>query len=135
MNVDEMSVKVTADMPTAVLSSFDENSMGAALVRRLNITTGEVTSDTKMILIKGEDIKNRPLTEWLEAAKIYLQGGYIAVEKPRNAHLVEVAEQLSTKLEQATIELMTELMTELLCLQLEKLPLSAEHALEMVSFC
>ena len=25
--------------------------------------------------------------------------------------------------------------TELLCLQLEKLPLSAEHALEMVSFC
>ena len=25
--------------------------------------------------------------------------------------------------------------TQLLCLQLEKLPLSAEHALEMVSFC
>lgn len=25
--------------------------------------------------------------------------------------------------------------TELLCLQLEKLPLIAEHALEMVSFC
>ena len=108
MNVDEMSVKVTADMPTAVLSSFDENSMGAALVRRLNIKTNEVTSDTKMILIKGEDIKNRPITEWMQAAKIYLQGGYIAVEKPHNAHLVEVAEQLSTKLEQATIELMTQ---------------------------
>ena len=108
MNVDEMSVKVTADMPTAVLSSFDENSMGAALVRRLNIKTNEVTSDTKMILIKGEDIKNRPVTEWMQAAKIYLQGGYIAVEKPHNAHMVEVAEQLSTKLEQATVELMTE---------------------------
>ena len=108
MNVDELNVKVTADMPTAVLSSFDENSMGAALVRRLNTTTGEVTSDTKMILIKGEDIKSRPITEWMQAAKIYLQGGYIAVEKPRNAHLVEVAEQLSTKLEQATIELMTQ---------------------------
>ena len=108
VNVDEMSVKVTADMPTAVLSSFDENSMGAALVRRLNITTGEVTSDTKMILIKGEDIKSRPITEWMQAAKIYLQGGYIAVEKPHNAHLVEVAEQLSTKLEQATVDLMTE---------------------------
>ena len=108
VNVDEMSVKVTADMPTAVLSSFDENSMGAALVRRLNIKTNEVTSDTKMILIKGEDIKNRPITEWMQAAKIYLQGGYIAVEKPHNAHLVEVAEQLSTKLEQATVELMTE---------------------------
>ena len=57
VNVDELNVKVTADMPTAVLSSFDENSMGAALVRRLNIKTNEVTSDTKMILIKGEDIK------------------------------------------------------------------------------
>ena len=108
MNVDELNVKVTADMPTAVLSSFDENSMGAALVRRLNIKTNEVTSDTKMILIKGEDIKNRPITEWFQAAKIYLQGGYIAVEKPRNAHMVEVAEQLSTKLEQATVELMTQ---------------------------
>ena len=108
MNVDELNVKVTADMPTAVLSSFDENSMGAALVRRLNITTGEVTSDTKMILIKGEDIKNRPVTEWFQAAKIYLQGGYIAIEKPHNAHMVEVAEQLSTKLEQATVELMTQ---------------------------
>ena len=108
MNVDELSVKVTADMPTAVLSSFDDNSMGAALVRRLNIKTNEVTSDTKMILIKGEDIKNRPVTEWMQAAKIYLQGGYIAVEKPHNAHMVEVAEQLSTKLEQATIELMTQ---------------------------
>ena len=108
VNVDELNVKVTADMPTAVLSSFDENSMGAALVRRLNIKTNEVTSDTKMILIKGEDIKNRPITEWMQAAKIYLQGGYIAVEKPHNAHLVEVAEQLSTKLEQATVELMTE---------------------------
>lgn len=108
MNVDELNVKVTADMPTAVLSSFDENSMGAALVRRLNIKTNEVTSDTKMILIKGEDIKSRPITEWMQAAKIYLQGGYIAVEKPRNAHLVEVAEQLSTKLEQATVDLMTQ---------------------------
>ena len=108
MNVDEMNVKVTADMPTAVLSSFDENSMGAALVRRLSNTTTSVNDNTKMILIKGEDIKSRPITEWFQAAKIYLQGGYIAVEKPRNAHMVEVAEQLSTKLEQATVELMTQ---------------------------
>ena len=106
MNVDELNVKVTADMPTAVLSSFDENSMGAALVRRLNIKTNEVTSDTKMILIKGEDILNRPLTEWLEAAKIYLRGGYIAVEKPHNAHLVKMMEQLADKMAQAEDELM-----------------------------
>ena len=36
MNVDELNVKVIADIPTAVMSSFDENSMGAALVRRLS---------------------------------------------------------------------------------------------------
>ncbi len=108
MNVDELNVKVTADMPTAVLSSFDENSMGAALVRRLSNTTTSLDENTKMVLIKGEDIKNRPITEWFQAAKIYLKGGFIAVEKPRNAHMVEVAEQLSTKLEQATVELMTQ---------------------------
>ena len=106
VNVDELNVKVTADVPTAVLSSFDENSMGAALVRRLSIKTDEVTSDTKMILIKGEDILNRPLTEWLEAAKIYLRGGYIAVEKPHNAHLVKMMEQLADKMAQAEDELM-----------------------------
>ncbi len=48
VNVDEMSVKVTADMPTAVLSSFDENSMGAALVRRLNIKTNERVRTSKI---------------------------------------------------------------------------------------
>ncbi len=101
-----MNVKVTADVPTAVLSSFDENSMGGALVRRLNITTDEVTSDTKMILIKGEDILNRPLSEWLKATKIYLNGGYIAVEKPHNAHLVHLMEQLADKMAQAEDELM-----------------------------
>ena len=108
MNVDEMSVKVTADMPTAVLSSFDDNSMGGALVRRLPKTTSSLDADTKMVLIKGEDILNRPITEWFEMAKIYLRGGYIAVEKPHNAHLVSVMEQLSAKLAQATHAILTE---------------------------
>lgn len=101
---DQLTVKVTADMPTALMSSFDDNSMGGALVRRLSQTTNEVTPETKMILIKGEDILSRPHTEWLQAAKIYLQGGYIAVEKPHNAHLVSVMEQLSDKFVQAEEE-------------------------------
>ena len=101
MNVDELNVKVTADVPTAVLSSFDAKSMGGALVRRLSKTTSSLDADTKMVLIKGEDILNRPITEWFEVAKIYLRGGYIAVEKPHNAHLVSVMEQLSTKFAQA----------------------------------
>ena len=105
---DQLNVKVTGDVPTAVLSSFDENSMGAALVRRLSNTTTSINDNTKMVLIKGEDILNRPITEWFQAAKIYLQGGFIAIEKPHNAHLVHLMEQLSANFEQATVELMTQ---------------------------
>ena len=105
---DQLQVKVTADVPTAVLSSFDANSMGGALVRRLPKTTSSLDADTKMVLIKGEDILSRPMTEWFEMAKIYLRGGYIAVEKPHNAHLVSVMEQLSTHFEQATHAILTE---------------------------
>ena len=104
---DQLQVKVTADVPTAVLSSFDAKSMGGALVRRLSNTTTSVNDNTKMVLIKGEDILNRPLTEWLEAAKIYLTGGYIAIEKPHNAHLVHLMEQLSARFEQATYDILT----------------------------
>ena len=107
-NVDQLQTKVTVDVPTAVLSQFDDESMGAALVRRLPNTTNSIQGDTKMVLIKGEDILSRPLTEWIEAARIYLKGGYIAVEKPHNAHLVEVAKQLSNRLEQATHDVLTE---------------------------
>ena len=105
---DQLQVKVTADVPTAVLSSFDAKSMGGALVRRLPKTTSSLDADTKMVLIKGEDILSRPMTEWFEMAKIYLRGGYIAVEKPHNAHLVSVMEQLSTHFEQATHAILTE---------------------------
>jgi hypothetical protein len=107
-NVDKLQTRVTANVPTAVLSTFDDKSMGAALVRRLPNTTNSIQSDTKMVLIKGEDIKGRPLTEWIEAARMYLKGGYIAVEKPHNAHLVEVAKQLSEKLEQASHDVLKE---------------------------
>ena len=106
-SVDPVQTRVIADVPTAVMSSFDDNSMGAALVRRLSNTTTSLDENTKMVLIKGEDILNRPLTEWLEAAKIYLTGGYIAVEKPHNAHLVHLMEQLSTRFEQATYDILT----------------------------
>ena len=105
-NVDYLQTKVTADVPTAVLSSFDDNSMGGALVRRLSNTTNGITDGTKMVLIKGEDVASRPITEWFEMAKIYLRGGYIAVEKPHNAHLVNVLEQLSANFTQAEDELL-----------------------------
>ena len=103
---DQLLVKVTADVPTAVLSQFDATSMGGALVRRLGQTTSEITPETRMVLIKGEDILGRPLKEWLEAAKIYLRGGYLAIEKPHNAHLVNFMEQLADKMAKAEDELM-----------------------------
>ena len=108
MNVDELSVKVTADIPTAVMSSFDENSMGAALVRRLSNTTTGLDDNTKMVLIKGEDVKSLPITEWFKATKIYLTGGFIAVEKPRNAHMVETMKQLSEHFAQTANDILTE---------------------------
>lgn len=105
---DQLAVRVTGDIPTAVLSTFDDNSMGAAFVRRLSNTSGSLNPDTKMIIIKGEDILGRPVTEWLESAKIYMRGGYIAIEKPHNAHLVELMEQLSARFEQASHNILTE---------------------------
>lgn len=105
---DHMQERVRVSIPTAVLSSFDETSMGAALVRRLPNTSSEIQPDTKMVLIKGEDIMSRPFTEWLQTAKIYLKGGYIAIEKPHDAHLVHFMEQLADKMAQAHQELLTE---------------------------
>ncbi len=104
---DHMEESVKANLPTAVLSQFDETSMGAALVRRLPYTTREIQPNTKMVLIKGEDILSRPMTEWLEAAKIYLKGGYIAIEKPHDAHLVHFMEKLTDKMAQAEAEVLT----------------------------
>ena len=105
---DDMKVRIFADLPTAVRSEFDETSMGAAFVRRLPLATVEVTSETKMILIKGEDIPNRMLSEWLKAAKLYLQGGYIAIEKPSDAHLVYLMEHLADNMEKAEEDLLQE---------------------------
>ena len=43
---DQLEVMVTADMPMAVLSNFDENSMGGALVKRVSKTTCDIEDDT-----------------------------------------------------------------------------------------
>lgn len=82
---DQMGVRVTADVPTAVLSTFEAGSTGAAFVSRLPQTTGVIDSQTKMVLIKGSDFgpegsmdaeRMKPVTQ------LYLHGGYIALERP-----------------------------------------------------
>ena len=55
---DQMRVSVTADVPTAVLSQFDANTTGAALVKRLPKVTAAITDDTKFVLIKGGDVND-----------------------------------------------------------------------------
>ena len=107
-NADPVQTRVIANVPTAVMSSFDDNSMGAALVRRLSNTTTGLDGNTKMVLIKAEDVKSLPITERFQVAKIYLTGGFIAVEKPRNAHMVQVMEQLSKHFAQTTNDILTE---------------------------
>ena len=95
-HVDQMLTRVTADVPTAVLGQFDETSMGAALVRRLPKTTTSVTADTKMVLLKGSDIMNLKDDDILKFLRIYLKGGYIAIEKPTVKDLMAFLLQMTS---------------------------------------
>ena len=94
---DQLEVKVTADMPTAVLSQFDENSVGAALVKRLSQTTNAIGDDTKLVLL--DDSKARTLSEddFYPLALIYLNGGYIALQRPTLGVALAVALGLEGK--------------------------------------
>lgn len=102
-----MNVRVTADVPTVVLSSFDETSMGAALVRRLSKTTKIFTEGEKMVLMKAEDVNNISQLEWLQTMWIMSRGGYLAIEKPTNAKMMEILENLGTQMAEAEQQLLT----------------------------
>lgn len=94
---DVMSVSVKADVPTAVLSNFDENSMGAALARRMPSTSTSVSSDTRLILVKGSDIATHSsnMKKW---ATTYLSGGSIAIENPTGKQLETLANAMERQL-------------------------------------
>ena len=82
---DQKNVMVTADLPTAVLRPFDEGTTGAALVSRLSKVTNAITPETRMVLLRGDLFKldNPDITEneMLDIARLYLNGGYVAVER------------------------------------------------------
>ena len=87
---DQMKVRVEADLTAAVLGQFDENSTGAALVRRLPNAPVDIDFNTSLVLLKGSDFEGAfPLTdEQLYAvAVIYMSGGYIAIERPTERQL------------------------------------------------
>ncbi len=82
---DQLRIKVTGDLAAYIHSPFDEGSTGDALVKRLPLVTGEFTPDTRLVLLKGSDFDEGSTVtqvEILEMARVYLQGGYIALERP-----------------------------------------------------
>lgn len=88
---DQLEVMVTADMPMAVLSNFDENSMGGALVKRVSKTTSDIEDNTKFVLFKGNDITSISNEQWLKIFRVYLNGGYIGIERATNIEMLAFA--------------------------------------------
>jgi len=88
---DQMEVRVTSDLLTAVPSAFEEGSTGAALVKRLPMATANIDGVTRLVLFKGSDFEENStalssdlITGMLKA---YLNGGYIAIERPTTKQL------------------------------------------------
>ena len=79
---DQLEVKVTADMPTAVLAQFDDNSVGGALVKRLSQTTSAIDDNTKLVLLDDNAARTLSKDDFYTLALIYLNGGYIALQRP-----------------------------------------------------
>jgi hypothetical protein len=79
---DQLEVKVTADMPTAVLSQFDESTVAAALIKRLPQTTTAINDDTKLVLLEGSQVKSLTEADYFTMARVMLNGGYVALHRP-----------------------------------------------------
>lgn len=93
---DQLAVRINANMPAAVLSSFDDTSLGAALVRRMSMPSATVTDDTKLVLFKPSGNK---LTDedWSKLGRLFNRGGYIALEKPTLTEALATAITLAIK--------------------------------------
>ena len=95
---DQMAVSVTASVPAAVLSKFDDNSTGAAFVKRLPETTDEITADTRLVVVKGSDALTIPAATVEAMADVYLNGGYIAIETPTGLNMTEFGAKFAVAL-------------------------------------
>lgn len=85
--IDRMSVLVTADVPTAVIGTFDEGTTGASLVKRLPKTTASIDADTRMVILSGSMFDNMDALdpEVMKAAvRLTMDGGYICLTNPTN---------------------------------------------------
>lgn len=80
---DQLEVKVTADMPTAVLAQFDESTVAAALIKRLPQTTTAINDDTKLVLLDDSQIKSLTEDDYFAMARVLFNGGYVALHRPK----------------------------------------------------
>lgn len=90
---DQMGVRVTANIPTAVPAPFESNTAGAALVRRLpSAVTTAIGTDTKMVMLKGSyfEANAADLDKNLmrQMTQVYMNGGYVALERPTGYQLL-----------------------------------------------
>ena len=97
---DQMAVTVTADLPTAVLGTFEEGSTGAALVKRLSKVTATIGPDTRMVLLPGSMFDSNSLSagELDAIVRLSLNGGYLAIERPTAQQLFNFAVVYAAKL-------------------------------------
>ena len=80
---DQLEVKVTADMPTAVLAQFDESTVAAALIKRLPQTTTAINDDTKLVLLDDSQIKSLTEDDYFAMSHVIFNGGYVALHRPK----------------------------------------------------
>ncbi len=104
---DQMAVSVTANIPTAVLGQFDDTSMAAALIRRVQAPTFTVNADTRLALLRGSDIEHLSNDDIIALAKLYASGGYLAFEKPTGAQLIALSLTMALVIATAEDELLT----------------------------
>ena len=79
---DQLEVMVTADMPTAVLTQFDENTVATSLIKRLTTTTTAIDDNTKLALLDGSQVKSLTEADYFALARVLMNGGYIALHRP-----------------------------------------------------
>lgn len=97
---DQLSVRVTAAFPAAVLSDFAENTTGAALTKRLNEPARTIGADTRMVLVKGIDLANMSEETLGQLIKVMNGNNFLAIETPTRNELLNFLARVFTLMEQ-----------------------------------
>ncbi len=85
-----MGVRISAGIPTAVLSSFAENTTGASLVKRLEASSTTIGDNTRMVLIKGSDVFAIDDENYKKIADVLRRDGLIAFPLPNGRNTARI---------------------------------------------